>query len=179
MAKRGPFGKPPFIFCALALFFAPEPYGSSAELDATLLLINEARSAARAGRYDAAQERLREAIMSAEAAGQKLEMAIALNNLGEVYRLKGESADALNYYRLALAIYDEIGHQPGILIVRKQIGEAQKAPNGPSEASLEGTTQPEQEISPSLRQRLIHQAIEQVRKRVRDRQEEKERGYRD
>ena len=179
MAKRSPFWKLIFIFYALALLFVSEPYSFSVELDATLLLITEARSAARAGRYEAAQEKLRETILFAEAAGQKLEMAIALNNLAEVYRLKGERAEALNYYRRALAIYDEIGHQPGILIVRKQIGEAQKAPNGPSEASLEGTTQPEQEISPSLRLRLIHEAIEQVKKRVRDRQEEKGTGYRD
>lgn len=179
MAKRDPFWKPTFILCVLALFFAPEPYGSSAELDATLLLINEARSAARAGRYETAQERLREAIRFAEAAGQKLEMAIALNNLAEVSRLKGERGEALNYYRRALAIYDEIGHQRGIRIVRKKIEETRQTPNEPGEASLERTTPPEREISPSLRQRLIHEAIEQVKKRVRDRQEEKERGYRD
>ncbi|MBI2989135.1 MAG: tetratricopeptide repeat protein [Deltaproteobacteria bacterium] len=179
MARRGPFWKVTFVFGVLTLFLAPEPHGSSAELDATLLLINEARSAARAGRYEAAQERLREAIMFAEAAGQKLEMAIALNNLAEVYRLKGERAEAVNYYRRALAIYDEIGHQPGIRTVRKQIEETRKAPNGPGQASLEGTTPPEREISPSLRQRLIDQAIEQVKKRVRDRQEDKEGGYRD
>lgn len=179
MPKQYPFWEPTFILCVLTLFFALEPYASSAELDATLLLINEARSAARAGRYEAAQERLREAIMFAEAVGQKLEMAIALNNLAEVYRLKGEWAEALDHYRRALAIYDEIGHQPGTRIVRKQIEETQKTPNGPGEASLERTTPLEREISPSLRQRLIHQAIEQVKKRVRDRQEEKERGYRD
>ena len=179
MARRSPFWKLIFIFYALALLFVSEPYSSSAELDATLLLINEARSAARAGRYEAAQERLREAILFAEAAGQKLEMAIALNNLAEVYRLKGERAEAVNYYRRALAIYDEIGHQPGIRTVRKQIEETQKAPNGPGQASLEGTTPPEREISPSLRQRLIDQAIEQVKKGVRDGREDKEGGYRD
>lgn len=117
--------------------------------------------------------------MFAEAAEQKLEMAIALNNLAEVSRLKGERAEALNYYRRALAIYDEIGHQRGIRIVRKKIEETRQTPNEPGEASLERTTPPEREISPSLRQRLIHEAIEQVKKRVRDRQEEKESGYRD
>ncbi|MBI2358179.1 MAG: tetratricopeptide repeat protein [Deltaproteobacteria bacterium] len=153
MAKRGAYWKPIFIFCVLTLFFA--------------------------GRYEAAQEKLREAVMFAEAAGQKVELAIALNNLAEVYRLKGERTEALNYYRRALAIYDEIGHQPGVRIVRKQIEETQKAPGGPGEANLEGTMPPEQEISTSLRERLIHQAIEQVKQRVRDRQKEKEEGYRD
>lgn len=179
MARHGPFWKLTFIFCVLTLFFVQEPCGSSAELDSALLLINEARAAARAGRYEVARELLLEAITLAENAGQKLEMAIALTNLGQVYRLKGERVEALNYHRRALAIYNEIGHQHGFGILSKQIEETRKTPNGPGEASLERTTPPEREISPSLRQRLIHEAIEQIKKRMRDRQEEKERGYRD
>lgn len=152
--------------CFLAFLFALAPYCSSAELDATWLLINQARAAARAGRYEEARKTLWDSITFADAAGQKLEMAIALNNMGEVYRLQGDTAEALHYYRRAVKIYEEIGHQDGIGITQRQIEEIQEAPDSTKKATLGKAGELQEVTSASLRERLIDQAIERVRKRL-------------
>lgn len=171
MAKRGPFWKLSFILCVLALFFAPEPCGSSAELDATLLLINKARSAARAGRFEEARQRLEESITFADAAGQKLEMAIAFNNMGEVYRLQGNPEAAIHYYQQALEVYKSIGHRNGVELTRRQIEETQELPDMAERPTPGKTGELQEGTAGGVREKLINEAIERVRERLEARRE--------
>ena len=166
MKRFCPFRRATLLLSFLAFSLALEFYGSSAEPNATLELINQARTAARAGRFEEARQRLEESITFADVAGQKLEMAIALNNMGEIYRLQRDTAEALHYYRRAVKIYEEIGHKDGIGITQRQIEEIQEAPDSTEKTTLEKAGELQEVTPASLRERLIDQAIERVRKRV-------------
>jgi len=114
----------------------------------------EARAAIGSGSRFEALERLHSALMLANQTDQHLTAALALANIGEVYRLHGNPTEALSYYREALERYQLMSHENGIQTTRKQIAEL---------ASLL-----EEKLSVADRDKLIDQAIERVRAGQRD-----------
>lgn len=137
-------------------------YGLSDDGEDKFRLILEARRMARAGAYVEALETLQESIAVAENGGQKLIAAIALNNIAEIHRLQGNTALALNYYRQALDTYILIGNQNGMATTRQRID------------GLLLQAGDVKMIPVSKRETLLHDAIEQIRNRLKDQQEKGE-----
>ncbi|MCH8055145.1 MAG: TonB family protein [Deltaproteobacteria bacterium] len=141
------------ILCLLLPLMAS--YGLSDDRDDAFRLILEARGTARIEKYREALRLLQESIAVAEEAGQKLLVAIALGNIAEIYRLHGNTTEALNHYRQALDIYIEIENQSGIATTRQQIAEH---------------LPPTEETSSSKRDKLIREAIDRVKNRLKAQQ---------
>ena len=140
------------LLCLLLSY--PAHYGLADEKDDGWRLILEARGALRAGYFPEALGKLGESFSLAEKTGQKLLAAIALGNIAEAYRLQGNGAEALVYYEKALSFYRDLRNQNGIAITEQKMEEI--APR---------STTPES--GPSLREKLIRDAIDRVRDRVR------------
>ncbi|MFQ5853383.1 MAG: TonB family protein [Candidatus Binatia bacterium] len=140
-------------------------------------MINEARATARTGKYLEALDKLQEVINLADESGQKLAGAIALNNVAEIHRLQGNTFEALNYYYQALKIYNEIGLRNGIAITGRRIDEILKRGETRGEKTTLRSTEPLVSENPAeTRKRLINEAMERVRSRVRARQAKNEPG---
>jgi TonB family protein len=168
----------PFQSMLLILFLAALLVGSYApasEGDDAFQMINEARATARAGRYLDALDRLEAAIRMADEGRQKLAVAIALNNIAEIYRLQRNNLQALHYNYQALKIYDEIGHQNGFATTSRLIDEILGKPQTRSEYTTVEPAEPLPSDGPAdTRQRLIDEAMARVRNRVKAGQEKKE-----
>ena len=173
----------------LLLFFFVASIGGSTGLaiegGETFDMINEARTIARTGNYSEALDKLYEAIVLADENEEKLALAIAHNNAAEIYRLQGNTIEALESYSQALQVYHEIGHRNGISStgqkIDKILGRSKKTktvaiPETIQEPETVETTSPalpptrQGKIPAEARGRLIDEAINRVRNRVKDRQ---------
>jgi tetratricopeptide (TPR) repeat protein len=81
----------------------------------------------RRGQPEAALEALRHAIDLLERVGDQLGVAMAYNNIGEVYRAQGEYAQALEWYGKSVAITEKLGDQAGLAPTYNNIGFVYKA----------------------------------------------------
>lgn len=125
-------------------------------------MLLEARGLMRKEKYADAIAALQKSASLALNAEQKLVAALALTNIGEIYLLQGSRPEALLYYEKALALYRQLGSENGVAIVQKKIALIS------SEASEAET------IPPEVRERLIEDAIDRVRTRVKGLQEKVE-----
>jgi DNA-binding SARP family transcriptional activator len=64
------------------------------------------------GRFDAAAERLEEALVDARETGQALPYAVVLSHLGHLHQMMGHTEPALRYYQDSLARLRELGAKP-------------------------------------------------------------------
>ena len=164
----------------LSLFLAAflvGPVAPASEGDDAFKMINEARATARAGRYLYAIDRLQAAIRMADEGGQTLPAAIALNNIAAIYRLQKNNLQALHYNYLALKIYNEIDHQNGITATNRLIDEIAGKPQARSKNTTVEIAEPLlSDSSADTRQRLIDEAMERVRNRLKTGEELKEDG---
>ncbi len=179
----------------LLLFFFVASIGGSTGLaiegGETFDMINEARTIARTGNYSEALDKLHEAIVLAYENEEKLALAIAHNNVAEIHRLQGNTIEALESYSQALQVYHEIGHRNGISStgqkIDKILGRPKKTKTVATPETIQepGTVQtpetvettspalpptPRGEIPAEARGRLIDEAINRVRNRIKDRQ---------
>ena len=128
--------------------------------------IVEARGSARAERYPEAVNRLDDAVSLAEQLENKLPLALALHNKGEVELLRGRPLDALKAYYRVLGVYRRLGHQAGVALVRKRIGmltRLVRKPEKPAAAPSQAAPAAKTPDRPSL----VDQAVERIRARVR------------
>jgi len=167
----------------LVLFFLVASFGGSTGLaiegGETFDMINEARTIARTGNYSEALDKLQEAIVLADENEEKLAMAIALNNVGEIHRLQGNTIEALESYSQALQVYHEMGHRNGITStgqkIDKILGRSKQTKTVKTPETIETTTPvlpspPQEEIPAETRGQLIDEAINRVKNRVKERQ---------
>jgi len=179
----------------LVLFFLVASFGGSTGLaiegGETFDMINEARTIARTGNYSEALDKLQEAIVLADENEEKLALAIAYNNVAEIHRLQGNTIEALESYSQALQVYHEMGHRNGISStgqkIDKILGRSRKTQTVESTETIQTTVTvqtpetvettspalppaPQEEIPAETRGRLIDEAINRVRNRVKDRQ---------
>ncbi len=117
---------------------------------------------ARSGRYQEALDTLNESIGLAQTAGDRLAVVIALRNIAEIYRLQGNTTEALSYSRRAEDLDREIAGKPETFEANPRITEA-RSPIDRGE-----------EISKIERESRIQQAIDRVRERVQARQKQQE-----
>ncbi len=171
--------------------------GLAIEGEETFDMINEARTIARTGNYSEALDKLQEAIVVADENEEILALAIAYNNIAEIHRLQGNTIEALESYSQALQVYHEMGHRNGISSTGQKIDKILGRPNKtkivgtpetiqnpmtiltPTTAQTPETVEttspalppaPQEEIPAETRGRLIDDAINRVRNRVKDRQ---------
>ncbi|NIN70174.1 MAG: tetratricopeptide repeat protein, partial [Anaerolineae bacterium] len=78
------------------------------------ILARQGRFSFRLSLYEEAKELLQESLSLLLPADAPQEEAFALNNLGDVDRVQGDYAQANQFHRRALAIYQEIGDQSGV-----------------------------------------------------------------
>jgi len=124
-------------------------------------------------------------------------LAIAYNNVAEIHRLQGNTIEALESYSQALQVYHEMGHRNGISSTGQKIDKILGRPMKTKIVGIPETIQkpetiltpvtvqtpetvettspalppaPQEEIPAETRGRLIDDAINRVRNRVRDRQ---------
>jgi len=161
----------------LVLFFLVASFGGSTGLaiegGETFDMINEARTIARTGNYSEALDKLQEAIVLADENEEKLALAIALNNVAEIHRLQGNTIEALESYSQALQVYHEMGHRNGITStgqkIDKILGRSKQTKTVKTPAPV--LPSPPQEENPAeTRARLIDEAINRVKNRVKVRQ---------
>jgi len=136
-------------------------------------------------------DKLQEAIVLADENEEKLALAIAYNNVAEIHRLQGNTIEALESYSQALQVYNEMGHRNGISSTGQKIDEILGRPKKTKTVKTPETIQtpvtvqtpetvettfpalppaPQEEIPAEMRGRLIDEAINRVRSRVKDRQ---------
>ncbi len=123
--------------------------------------IVEARGQARAQRYPEALKQLDEAASLAEELEDRLPLALAFHNRGEVHLLRGELQDAWTDYHRALGVYAAMGHMVGAGLVQRRIGALSRLlekSRGMAEAPVGARAGA---LSP------IDQAVERVRRRAR------------
>jgi len=171
--------------------------GLAIEGEETFDMINEARTIARTGNYSEALDKLQEAIVVADENEEKLALAIAYNNVAEIHRLQGNTIEALESYSQALQVYHEMGHRNGISSTGQKIDKILGRPKKTKIVGIPETIQkpetiltpvtvqtpqtvettsptlppaPQEEIPAETRGRLIDDAINRVRNRVKDRQ---------
>ena len=179
----------------LLLFFFMASIGNSTGLaiegEETFDMINEARTIARTGNYSEALDKLHEAIVLADENEEKLALAIAHNNVAEIHRLQGNTIEALESYSQALQVYHDIGHRNGISSTGQKIDKMLGRPKKMKTVATPETIQepvtvqtpetietaspalpptPQENIPAEARGRLIDEAINRVRNRVKDRQ---------
>lgn len=128
--------------------------------------LKEGRARAREQSYGQALADLRVAVALAEqVSAANLTLALALHNLAEVHRLLNEPATALQAYRRALRIYDELNHELAAEVAQTQIrtllsgSDDDLAQSSPLSAA---TTVPAEK-----RLNRINDAVERIRKRLR------------
>lgn len=152
-------------------------YSIASERDEAFKIINEARATARTGQYPEALNKLEEVISFADFGGQKLAVAIAHNNMAEIYLLQRNTLQALSHHYQALRIYNEIGYRNGIVATGRQIDEILAQPETGREKFTPGSTRPlVSEIPDETRQRLLNEAMMRVRNRIKTRQAKTEGG---
>jgi len=125
-------------------------------------LLLQARGLMRKEKYADAIAALQESLSLALNAEQKLVAALALTHIGEIYLLQGFRPEALLYYEKALDVYRQLGSENGVAIVQKKI-----AMVSPEAGEAEN-------IPPEAREKLIEDAVDRVRSRVKGLQEKVE-----
>lgn len=128
--------------------------------------IVEARGSARAERYPEAVNRLDDAVSLAEQLEDKLPLALALHNKGEVELLRGRPLDALKAYYRVLGIYRRLGHEAGATLVQKRIGMLTRLVKKPEKPAAAPSQAAPAAKAPE-RLSLVDQAVERIRARVR------------
>ena len=151
-------------------------------------LLAEARASARSGSYSEALEQLEEVMSLAQAMDEQFALAITLDNMAEIHHLQGDSSEALDRYTQALQIYQEIGHSMGARSteekVDKILGRTRKRkeePKKPPEvAAIEIPSEPQEtpaetpEMGSETRKKLIKNAIDRIRSRIKEQRAKKE-----
>ncbi len=139
---------------------------SAAELEKQAYAkIVEARGSARAERYPDALTRLDDAVTLAEQLDDKLPLALALHNKGEVELLRGRPLDALKAYYRVLGIYRRLGHEAGAALAQKRIGMLTRLVKKPEKPAAPSQEEPAAKTPDRLSP--IDQAVERIRARVR------------
>ncbi len=128
--------------------------------------IVEARGSARAERYPDALTRLDDAVTLAEQLDDKLPLALALHNKGEVELLRGRPLDALKAYYRVLGVYRRLGHQAGAALVQKRIGMLTRLVKKPEKPAAAPPQEAPAAKAPD-RLSLVDQAVERIRARIR------------
>ena len=126
------------------------------ERDEAVRWLLQARGMIRAGRLFEAMDKLHSSLALADQTYQHLTAALALANMAEIYRLYGDTAKAVSFYREALERYRAISNQSGIEGTQKKID------------GIIGPT--DQTVPAAKREKLIDQAIERARSRLQTRQ---------
>ena len=140
-------------------------------------LLAEARNSARTGGYPAAMEKLQSALSLAQEKNDRLTQAITLDNMAEVYRLQGNTREALDRYTQALTIYKETGHSLGISLTEKKIDQLLGRPPKTEQAPPVATSPPATTALPTeTREKLIKNAIDRIRSRVKEQQVQEDAG---
>jgi tetratricopeptide (TPR) repeat protein/class 3 adenylate cyclase len=89
-------------------------YRDAGDLSETALMLNSLGVTLKSlHRYDEALARLQQAVHAAHQANHRLFLGHALAAIGDVYRAKGDSVEALVHYRRSLEIRREIGDRQG------------------------------------------------------------------
>ena len=73
------------------------------------------------GELDGASGSFREAMRFARQHNNKKALSIIFNNLGRVYKARGDLDEALEYYHQALAIFTALGAKRESMIVKQNI----------------------------------------------------------
>ncbi len=128
-------------------------------------MIVEARGSARAERYPEALNRLDDAVTLAEQLEDKLPLALALHNKGEVELLRGRPLDALKAYYRVLGVYRRLGHEAGAALARKRIGMLTRLVNKPEEPAAAPSQEKPAAKTPA-RLSPVDQAVERIRARL-------------
>lgn len=129
-----------------------------------LARIMEARGSARAKRYIEALIQLTEAVSLAEQAEDRLPLALALHNMAEVRRLRGETLEALKAYHRVLEVYTRMGHAAGVELAQRQIRELSTVFR-----LREERTRPADPARPKAPLSPMEQAVERIRQQARAR----------
>ncbi|HEX9880496.1 MAG TPA: TonB family protein [Candidatus Binatia bacterium] len=138
-------------------------------------LLAEARSSARKGGYPEALEKLENALSLAQESNDPLTQAITLDNMAEIYRLQGNSREALDRYAQALKIYKDIGHSLGASATERKVDEMLgRAPSEKQEPQDAEPPPPVATLPSETREKLINNAIDRIRSRVKEQQGQEE-----
>lgn len=129
-----------------------------------LARIMEARGSARAKRYVEALIQLNEAVSLARQAEDELPLALALHNMAEVRRLRGETLEALKAYHRVLEVYTRMGHAAGVGLAQRQIRSLSTVFR-----LREDRTRPEAAARPKAPLSPMEQAVERIRQQARAR----------
>ena len=131
-----------------------------------LARIMEARGSARAKRYVEALIQLNEAVSLARQAEDELPLALALHNMAEVRRLRGETLEALKAYHRVLEVYTRMGHAAGVELAQRQIRSLSTVFR-----LREDRTRPEAAARPKAPLSPMEQAVERIRQQARGRED--------
>lgn len=130
--------------------------------------LKEGRARARAQSYGQALADLRVAVALAEQMpGANLTLALALHNLAEVHRLLNEPATALQAYRRALGIYEELNHEFAAEVTQTQISTLLSGPD--DDLAQSSARSAETTVPVEKRLNRINEAVERIRERLRSR----------
>jgi protein TonB len=167
------FGMSPLRTVPVFLFFVTvlmSTSGLAVEDDGTSKLLTEARATARRGSYPEALEKLEEALELARENDNSLIQAITLDNMAEVHRLQKNTREARNRYTQALKIYQDINHRLGVQATQRKL--AALSDQRPSTVEPPPPPEPvdaaahEPGLPPQTRGKLINNAIDRIRNRV-------------
>ncbi len=169
------FGMSPLRTAPVFLFFVTvllTTAGLAVEDDGPAKLLTEARAAARRGSYPEALEKLEEALELARENDDSLIQALTLDNMAEVHRLQKNTREARNRYTQALKIYQDINHRLGVQATQKKLAALSDQrpstvePPPPPEPVDAAAPAPEPGLPPQTRGKLINNAIDRIRNRV-------------
>ena len=167
------FGMSPLRTVPVFLFFVTvlmSTSGLAVEDDGTVKLLTEARATARRGSYPEALEKLEEALELARQNDDSLIQAITLDNMAEVHRLQRNTREARNRYTQALKIYQDINHTLGVQATQKKLAalsdQRPSTVEPPPPPEPVDAAAPEPGLPPQNRGKLINNAIDRIRNRV-------------
>ena len=149
--------------CGAAHAAPPVPDAAKQELaKQALARVMEARGSARAKRYLEALLQLTDAVSLARRSEDQLPLALALHNMAEVRRLRGDTLEALKAYHRVLEVYTRMGHAAGAAMAQRRIRTLSRL------FRLRGEpTEPAVPVQPKDRPSPMEQAVERIRRQAR------------
>ena len=149
--------------CGAAHAAPPVPDAAKQELaKQALARVMEARGSARAKRYLEALLQLTDAVSLARRSEDQLPLALALHNMAEVRRLRGDTLEALKAYHRVLEVYTRMGHVAGAAMAQRRIRTLSRL------FRLRGEpTEPAVPARPKDRPSPMEQAVERIRRQAR------------
>lgn len=151
------------ILCGPAHAAPPVPDAARQDLaKQALARVMEARGSARAKRYLEALLQLTEAVSLARRSEDELPLALALHNMAEVRRLRGDTLEALKAYHRVLEVYTRMGHAAGAAMAQRRIRTLSRLVRLRGEPTTPtAPAQPKDRLSP------MEQAVERIRQQAR------------